>query len=172
MASLILDSSFDKATPFSYGAGQVRPNLVTDPGLVYDLKTADYIDFLCAIGYQSSQLITFSETAVVCPQSPSRLVDFNYPSISIPRLSGLTTVTRKLKNVGPPGTYKAQVIPPPNIAVTVSPDTLIFSSIGQEESFSVTLQPEAGVKVGIFGSLIWSDGNHTVRSPIVVAFVV
>ncbi|KAK7394579.1 hypothetical protein VNO78_15111 [Psophocarpus tetragonolobus] len=45
--------AFDEevADPFTYGLGHVRPDLAVDPGLVYDLGLTDYLNFLCASGY-------------------------------------------------------------------------------------------------------------------------
>ncbi|KAJ4976816.1 hypothetical protein NE237_001922 [Protea cynaroides] len=167
----ILDSSQQTATPFSYGAGHVRPNSAQDPGLVYDLTTNDYLYFLCAIGYNSSQLISFSNSSVPyeCPKSAS-LNDFNYPSITVPSLNGTITVGRKLKNVGSPATYKAKVDAPEGISVSVEPESLTFDSVGQEKNFKLTLKAkQAGAaKDYVFGLLTWSDGYHFVRSPIVV----
>ncbi len=168
--SPILDGSFDKATPFSYGAGHIRPNRAMNPGLVYDLTVNDYLDFLCAIGYNETSIELFAEGPYHCPKSAS-LLDFNYPSITVPNLSGSVTVTRKLKNVGSPGTYAARVHAPIGISVHVEPNILKFENVGEEKSFKLTFKAkEAGVaKDYVFGELIWSDGKHHVRSPIVVA---
>ncbi|GMY36573.1 subtilisin-like protease SBT5.4 [Fagus crenata] len=169
-ASPILDGSFDKATPFSYGAGHIRPNRAMNPGLVYDLTVNDYLDFLCAIGYNETSIELFAEGPYHCPKSAS-LLDFNYPSITVPNLSGSVAVTRKLKNVGSPGTYAARVHAPIGISVHVEPNILKFENVGEEKSFKLTFKAkEAGVaKDYVFGELIWSDGKHYVRSPIVVA---
>ncbi|XP_042500243.1 subtilisin-like protease SBT5.4 [Macadamia integrifolia] len=167
----ILNSSYVKATPFSYGAGHVFPNRAMDPGLVYDLTTNDYLNFLCAIGYNDSRISLFSESTLpyICPKS-TNLLDFNYPSITVPGLSGTATVTRTLKNVGSPATYKAQVYTPPGISVTVEPSNLTFYLIGEEKTFKVTLKAKGAraAKDYVFGQLIWSDGSHYVRSPIAV----
>ncbi|CAA7409587.1 unnamed protein product [Spirodela intermedia] len=166
----ILNSSFLAATPFSYGAGHVRPNLAMDPGLVYDLTVEDYLLFLCALGYNSSQVAMFSEASFSCPKSPSKLLDFNYPSISVPQLSNQTTVTRKVTNVGPPGIYRARVVPPPGISVKVNPERIAFKSVGEVKEFKVTMEAErsAAVFEYLFGRLTWSDGVHNVGSPLVV----
>lgn len=49
----ILDSTkVNLASPFDYGAGHVNPNNAIDPGLVYDTTIDDYLNFLCAWGYE------------------------------------------------------------------------------------------------------------------------
>lgn len=40
----MLNSSLEKATPFDYGAGHIRPNRAVDPGLVYDLNITDLFE--------------------------------------------------------------------------------------------------------------------------------
>ncbi|KAK1296488.1 Subtilisin-like protease [Acorus calamus] len=107
------NASLAKATPFSYGAGHVRPNRAMDPGLVYDATTEDYLAFLCDNGYNSSQMASFAGSKhYACPKRrSSRLLSMNYPSITVPRLAkGHARVVRRVvKNVGGPGTYKAHV---------------------------------------------------------------
>ncbi|KAL0362542.1 UNVERIFIED_CONTAM: Subtilisin-like protease SBT5.3 [Sesamum calycinum] len=166
----LTDASYLKATPLNYGGGHVQPNRAMDPGLVYDLAENDYLNFLCALGYNQTQIQLFSEEPYTCPQ-PIRLIDLNYPSITVPNLSGSVTVTRKVKNVGSPGTYRARVHSPRGISVHVEPDSLTFERAGEEKGFRVTLQvkkPGGAVKDYVFGQLTWSDGRHYVRSPIVV----
>lgn len=162
-------ASFSKATPFNYGAGHVQPNHAMDPGLVYDLTTQDYLNFLCASGYNSTQMLLFYGKPYSCPLKKLRLIDFNYPSITVPSLSRPTTVTRRVKNVGAPGTYKVRFSAPPNVSMIVKPDSLIFNKTGEEKEFKVTLAPKHSLKNGYaFGRLDWFDGVHNVRSPIVV----
>lgn len=166
------NSSFLKATPFSYGSGHVQPNKAMDPGLVYDLTTNDYLNFLCALGYNSTQVATFSLGSYVCPSKPPKLEDLNYPSIAVPNLSGSLTVIRTVKNVGLPGTYKALVRAPAGISVVVNPTSLTFMKLHEEKKFTVTLEAKRTNSAGYaFGGLTWSDGKHFVRSPIVVKTV-
>ncbi|PIN25611.1 Cucumisin [Handroanthus impetiginosus] len=102
---------------------------------------------------------------------PIRLIDVNYPSITVPNLNGSVTVTRKVKNVGLQGTYKARVRSPLGISVRVKPDVLKFEGVGEEKSFRVSLEARKYGAAGgeyVFGLLTWSDGRHYVRSPIVV----
>lgn len=166
----MLNASFVKATPFEHGAGHIRPNRAMDPGLVYDLTANDYLDFLCALGYDKTKIGLFSESPYECPKS-ANLMNFNYPSITVPALSGSVTVTRKLKNVGSPGTYAARIREPSGISVHVEPHLLKFENVGEEKSFELTLEAKKHdvAKDYVFGGLTWSDGKHYVRSPIVVA---
>ncbi|KAF2311957.1 hypothetical protein GH714_027609 [Hevea brasiliensis] len=166
----MLDGSSEKATPFSYGSGHIRPNRAMDPGLVYDLSVNDYLDFLCANGYNDTMVEQISQSPYNCPKSAS-LLDFNYPSITVPALSGSVTLSRKLKNVGSPGKYVVHIREPYGISVSVKPRILKFEKIGEEKSFKITLKAKwkGAAKNYEFGSLTWTDGFHNVRSPIVVA---
>ncbi|XP_041005996.1 subtilisin-like protease SBT5.3 isoform X2 [Juglans microcarpa x Juglans regia] len=165
----ILNASYVKATPFSYGAGHVLPNSALDPGLVYDLSINDYLDFICALGYNVSM---FSDNPYKCSKLIS-LANLNYPSITIAKLSDSITVTRTLKNVGSPGTYRAHIQEPSGILVIVKPESLKFRKVDEEKSFNITLMVrEAKASEDyIFGRLIWSDEKHFVKSPIVVKAV-
>lgn len=166
----MVDQSFKKANPFSYGSGHVQPNKAAHPGLVYDLTTEDYLNFLCAIGYNNTIIVQFfaEDPNFMCLQG-ANLLDFNYPSITVPNLSASVTVTRKLKNVGPPATYNAHFREPLGVRVSVEPKQLKFSKIGEMKIFKMTLEPTSATPSGyVFGELTWTDSRHYVRSPIVV----
>ncbi|PON57672.1 Subtilase [Parasponia andersonii] len=162
------EASNAKGTPFSYGAGHIRPNRAMDPGLVYDLTTRDYLDFLCALGYNHTMIELFSEEPYRCPHNGS-VFNLNYPSITVPKLSGSITVTRRVKNVGHHGSYNVLVREPVGVSVSVEPKCLELAH-DEEKSYSVTLKDKGyGLKGYYFGGLTWSDGEHYVRSPIVVS---
>ncbi|KAI6698826.1 hypothetical protein NL676_018945 [Syzygium grande] len=165
----IINASYYKATPFSYGAGHIQPNRAMDPGLVYDLGIKDYLNFLCSLGYNATQISMFSAGAHNCSKHIS-LLDFNYPSITIPKLSRSIMVTRTLKNVGLPGTYRASILQPNGVSVVVKPAYLTFKKKNEEKSFKVVLKANGAnaTKDYSFGELIWSDTEHHVRSSIVV----
>ncbi|KAE8685874.1 Subtilisin-like protein protease [Hibiscus syriacus] len=165
----ILNASYIEAGPFSYGAGHVQPNRAMDPGLIYDLTAKDYLKFLCTLGYNETLISAFSQKPYKCYGSIS-LANFNYPSITIPKLVGSITVTRTVKNVGSPGTYRAQVRKPMGISVFVKPRKLKFKKVGEKKTFKVSLKVKKAdaIKEYVYGQLIWSDGVHHVRSPIVV----
>ncbi|KAE8713736.1 Subtilisin-like protein protease [Hibiscus syriacus] len=170
----MLDSDNKKATPFEYGAGHVRANRAMDPGLVYDLNVDDYLNYLCARGYNQTMIQLFSDKPFSCPKSNS-VTDLNYPSITVPEFKGSAAIRRKVKNVGMPGTYLAHVRSPVGVTVTVKPSRLTFEKIGEELKFEVTFKTKrkvvgssAGDEGYVFGLLTWSDGYHYVRSPLVV----
>ncbi|GLT73825.1 hypothetical protein SLA2020_456580 [Shorea laevis] len=165
----LLDASNEEATPFAYGAGHVRPNQAMHPGLIYDLTINDYLNYLCAQGYNRSLLKMFTDKPYVCPKS-YRLTDFNYPSISVPDLSRPITITRRVKNVGPSGTYYSHIKSPHGVSVLVKPRHLTFKRIGEEKKFKVTFKARSKVdpREYVFGMLVWTDGIHYVRSPLVV----
>ncbi|KAL0692834.1 hypothetical protein Bca4012_060014 [Brassica carinata] len=168
--SPMLNGSYVKANSFNYGSGHINPNRAGDPGLVYDLTVNDYLDFLCAVGYNQTMIKLFSESpSYKCPKEAS-VLDLNYPSITVPNLTGgSVTVTRKLKNVGTVGTYAANVREPYGVSVDVEPCVLKFDRVGQVKSFKLTLKPKWVGKDYAFGGITWSDGKHYVRSPIVVS---
>ncbi|KAF2323879.1 hypothetical protein GH714_003356 [Hevea brasiliensis] len=166
----ILDEDGKNATPFAYGAGHVQPNLAADPGLVYDLTTNDYQNLLCHHNYNISFIRSFGNASYTCPENFT-ISEFNYPSIAFPNLTGSATVTRRVKNVGSPGTYNVHVLAPSGISVVVEPESLSFTQPGEEKIYKVTFNPAVNSteqKDYVYGQLIWSDGKHEVKSPLVV----
>ncbi|KAI9185159.1 hypothetical protein LWI28_004823 [Acer negundo] len=169
--SPILDQATKlEATAFHYGSGHVRPDLAADPGLVYELRVEDYMNFLCGHGYNEKTISTFYPgNLFACPKS-FNMADFNYPSIAVPDLVDSVTVTRKLLNVGTPGTYNVTVEEIAGVSVQVEPKSLKFGKEGEEHTFKVVFKRNNNVKLGkyVFGGLTWSDCSHYVRSPIAV----
>ncbi|XP_061338209.1 subtilisin-like protease Glyma18g48580 [Gastrolobium bilobum] len=161
--------AFDRiATPFEYGAGHIQPNLAMDPGLVYDLSTTDYLNFLCASG--STQALLKLKFSYTCPKSYN-IEDLNYPSITVTnRGINPINVTRTVTNVGPPSTYVVKTHVIEGFKVLVQPSSLTFKTIGEKKTFHVILQATGVPSYGfpIFGNLSWTDGKHGVTSPIVV----
>ncbi|KAB2608971.1 subtilisin-like protease SBT5.4 [Pyrus ussuriensis x Pyrus communis] len=158
------------ADPFDYGGGLVNPNKAAHPGLIYDMGTNDYINHLCAFGYDTSTVTLLVEHATSCPVPKPSILDMNLPSITIPNLRNPITLTRTVTNVGPvSSTYKAQIEPPPGINVVVRPETLVFNSTVKKISFTVEVSTTHRVNTAyFFGSLTWNDGVHAVTSPISV----
>ncbi|CAA7407163.1 unnamed protein product [Spirodela intermedia] len=166
----IRDSFMGRASPLDYGAGHMRPNRAVHPGLVYDLTTVDYLNFLCSLGYNATQMGPFT-SGFACPKKSIRIQDLNYPSLTWFNLTGPVAIGRTLKNVGEPGTYKALVRAPAGVAVVVEPEILDFEKVGEEKTFRVTAAPRSNgtsLSRNAFGLLTWSDGKHYVRSPLSV----
>ncbi|KOM33648.1 hypothetical protein LR48_Vigan01g320400 [Vigna angularis] len=130
----MLDVDGEKANPFAYGSGHIRPNRAMDPGLVYDLSMNDYLNFLCVTGYNQPQIMAFSGAHYRCPEI-IEILDFNYPTMTIPKLYGTASLTRRVKNVGSPGTYIARLRVPAGLFISVEPRVLKFDKIGEEKSF-------------------------------------
>jgi hypothetical protein len=155
------------ADPFDMGSGHLNPNPAFDPGLVYEAGFLDYLAFLCGNNPASISAGTcaFLES-IGFSTDPS---DLNYPSIAVADLAGSQTVTRTVTNVGPAGTYNVSVDAPPGVSVAVSPSSLTLAA-GESASYAVTLTTLSGAAINdwAFGSLTWSHGPHSVRSPIAV----
>ena len=145
---------------FNVGSGQVNPTKALDPGLVYDAGTLDYFSFL------QGQLCNCLPPSYL----PIDASDLNQPSIAIGGLAGSQTVTRKVTNVGrTAATYTVAVTSPAGFTTAVSPTSLTLSP-GQIGTYTVTFTRTTaafGVRAG--GQLVWSDGAHSVRSPIIVS---
>lgn len=156
------------ATPFDYGSGHIHPNQAMDPGLVYDINVTDYLNFLCSVGGNKENISLVAGSSYSCPARVPEVTDLNYPSITISKLQGTKSVSRMLKNVGKPGTYTAIIDSPPEIVVSVEPQSLKFERIGEEKKFTVTVETKKISQGFVFGWLNWSDGVHHVRSPISV----
>ncbi|KAH9309184.1 hypothetical protein KI387_037095, partial [Taxus chinensis] len=165
------------ATEFDLGTGELNPMKALDPGLVYESNPNDHFLFLCYYGYNQTQIGTISgNKSFLCPNESSTdlISNINYPSISIAKLNGTKTLVRTLTNVGAvDSTYKTSVVSPRQVQVKVSPEELVFSatqkSIAVTVELKVTAAPTpATVKNYVFGSLSFSDGIHTVNTPIIV----
>ncbi|CAL5053774.1 unnamed protein product [Urochloa decumbens] len=168
------------STPFVRGAGHVNPNRALNPGLVYDADADDYISFLCALGYTSRQIAIFTRDGTVtdCSRRTGSVGDLNYPAFSVVFGSDFKAVTqrRAVRNVGSDvvSVYTASVTSPAGVRVTVSPGTLVFTSLWRTLEYEVTFTPEGGAIVPryTFGSIVWSDGQHQVTSPIAITWPV
>ncbi|WP_217698367.1 S8 family serine peptidase [Streptacidiphilus griseoplanus] len=165
----IKDASGAAATPLNYGAGHIDAARAFDPGLVYPAGRRDWQRYVCAIGQQ----LPATTGAADCDRVPRTLPsDLNYPSISVGSLSGTRTVLRRVVNVGGArAVYRASVQAPAGFTATVTPSELTLRP-GEDARFQVTLT-RAGAPLGswAFGALTWSDGRHTVHSPIAVKAV-
>ncbi|KAL6341120.1 hypothetical protein AAG906_032235 [Vitis piasezkii] len=160
----------------AFGSGHVDPVKAVSPGLVYEALKADYINMMCSMGYDTKTVRLVSGDNSSCPKdtkgSPK---DLNYPSMAVKveeTKSFKVEFPRTVTNFGSANsTYKATVINTnSHIKVQVNPDILSFKLEKEKKSFVVTV---VGQGLDSFeapiaaASLVWSDGTHSVRSPIV-----
>uniref|UniRef100_A0A0D3BHN2 Subtilisin-like protease n=1 Tax=Brassica oleracea var. oleracea TaxID=109376 RepID=A0A0D3BHN2_BRAOL len=160
---------------FAYGAGHVNPLAAVHPGLVYEANKSDYIAFLCGLKYTGKNLRLISGESRTCAKAQSKSLprNLNYPSMTaqVPATKPFkVTFRRTVTNVGTSNTtYKAKVVGS-KLNVEVIPDVFSLKSMHEKKSFTVTVSGKglgAGELVAS-SQLIWSDGFHFVRSPIVV----
>ncbi|KAJ0038391.1 hypothetical protein Pint_23848 [Pistacia integerrima] len=122
------------ANPFDIGSGIVNPNEAADPGLVYDMNTADYKLYLCATGYSNSAISRIARQATICPSIKPSILDVNVPSITIPNLRNSVTLTRTVTNVGASDcNYRAVIEPPFGIKVISNTSSLVLQYYGKED---------------------------------------
>ena len=157
---------------FGYGAGHIDPLKSLNPGLVYDANVTDYINFLCGQGYNTTMLELVTGDTSTCTEATSAPVwDLNLPSFALhtePLQFFSQNFSRTLTNVSPTAsTYKANIVAPVGIKVRVEPSVLSFNSTGDKNSFILIIEGAIG-QTGVSASLVWDDGVHKVRSPIIV----
>ncbi|XP_022150039.1 subtilisin-like protease SBT4.14 [Momordica charantia] len=162
---------------FAYGAGNINPASAVNPGLIYDHGEMSYIQFLCKEGYSGSSIAVLAGSN---PINCSSLIpglgydSVNYPTIQLSlRSTQRPTVAvfkRRVTNVyRAVSVYNATVTAPHGVELTVAPATLSFTRLLQKRTFKVVVKasPMPPAKM-VSGSLVWKDGRHVVRSPIVV----
>ncbi|KAF9620027.1 hypothetical protein IFM89_010643 [Coptis chinensis] len=145
---LLDESAYNVSTPWHYGSGHVDPEKALDPGLVYDLTTEDYIDFLCASNYSQKDIAVIT----------SRPVNFTRTATQV--YEGPSSYTLKIEN-------------PSHVLLTVDPPVLEFSEKDQKVSYVVTISaekfaPPANMSATVFGRITWQDGIHNVSMPVAV----
>jgi subtilisin family serine protease len=151
-------------SPFGAGSGQVQPNKAVDPGLVYDAGFNDYLAFL------KGQGLCCASSAGIPALDAS---DLNLPSLSVGDLAGVQTLHRTVTNVGgSAANYTATVVAPAGFVVNVTPAAFSIPA-GDTQGYDVTITrtDAAPLNTFRFGSLTWSDGSHSVKSPISVRAV-
>ncbi|KAE9605800.1 putative cucumisin [Lupinus albus] len=176
------ESTGNVSSVFDYGAGHVHPEKALDPGLIYDISSFDYVDFLCNSNYTTKNIQVVTRMKVVdCSgaKKAGHSGNLNYPSLSAVfqqygKHKMSTHFIRTVTNVGDPNSvYKVTIKPPTGMVVTVEPETLSFRRVGQKLNFLVRVQArEIKLSPGSSnvksGSIVWSDGKHNVTSPLVV----
>ncbi|KAM1148723.1 hypothetical protein ACFX2B_029093 [Malus domestica] len=160
---------------FAYGSGHINPVNAINPGLVYEASEEDYINLLCTIYDEGKVRQISGDKNSTCPIGSAKgsAKDHNYPSMRAkvePTNPFSVNFHRRVKNVGlANSTYKAKIFLNSKVDIKVVPELLSFKSLNEEKDFDVTVVG-SGLpdQSQVSGSLVWSDGVHSVRSPIVV----
>ncbi|KAK9014595.1 hypothetical protein V6N11_005749 [Hibiscus sabdariffa] len=161
-----------------FGSGPVAKSVLYSykrsfNGFVVEL-TEDEARKIAGYGTRLLQQVTGDNSK--CPEATNGTVsDLNYPSFSV-FTSYSTTVnhvfSRTVTNVGSPtAVYRANASFPTTgaLRIRVKPDVLSFTSVGEKLSFEVIVEGTMDESM-VSGSLVWDDGEHQVRSPI-IAFI-
>ncbi|CAL8130872.1 unnamed protein product [Prunus armeniaca] len=179
--TMLDESSGNTSSVMDFGAGHVHPQKAMDPGLVYDIVSYDYVDFLCNSNYTTKNIQVVTRKFANCngAKRAGHSGNLNYPSLSVVfqqygKHKMSTHFIRTVTNVGTPNSvYQVTIKPAAGMTVTVEPEKLAFRRVGQKLSFLVRVQALAaklspGSTSVKSGSIVWSDGKHTVTSPLVV----
>ncbi|KAJ8756064.1 hypothetical protein K2173_024611 [Erythroxylum novogranatense] len=179
--TMLDESTGNTSTVLDFGAGHVHPQKAMDPGLIYDLTSYDYVDFLCNSNYTTNNIQVITRKAADCSgaKRAGHAGNLNYPSLSVVfqqygKHKMSTHFIRTVTNVGDAtAEYKVSIKPPTGASVTVQPETLVFRRSGQKLNFLVRVEVRpvelsSGGTSMRSGSIVWSDGKHTVTSPIVL----
>jgi hypothetical protein len=169
-------SYLQHATTLAMGAGQIDPNQALDLGLIYDATPQDYVNLLCAMNLTKSQILAITKSSGHNCSNP--YFDLNYPPfIALYNDANVTSMVQKnqgtVTNVGKGSTtYTAMVTAPEGSAVQITPKRLVFAEKYEKKSYTVTIEYKGLSNQQVSsGALVWveENGEHTVRSPIVVA---
>lgn len=170
-----MDRSKNPDGEISYGSGHVNPARAIVPGLVYETSREDYIKLMCSLGCTRDNIKQISGEISACPVKSKYVPvkDMNYPSLaaSVAAIKPFNVSFRRtVKNVGLPNSiYRAQISRNPRLKVEVVPNILAFRALRETKTFTATVSGSGLRGKSIESStLVWSDGTHIVRSPIVV----
>ncbi|RXI04304.1 hypothetical protein DVH24_038578 [Malus domestica] len=163
---------------FAYGSGHINPVNAINPGLVYEASEEDYINLLCTIYDEGKVRQISGDKNSTCPTGSAKgsAKDHNYPSMGAkvePTNPFSVNFHRRVKNVGlANSTYKAKIFLNSKVDIEVMPEVLSFKSLNEEKDFDVTVVGRGlPDQSQVSGSLVWSDGVHSVRSPIVRRYI-
>lgn len=171
-------------TPLDFGAGHVQPQMAYDPGLVYDIQISDYINFLCTLNYNQSELMSIVRGPISCSKVEGGPGALNYPSFSLvfdgkkKGSDGVRVLNRTLMSVVElPENFSVRVVNsrPDKVAITVKPERLVFNKMYEKQSYSVEFRSlntstgngtSSGDANRGFGYVIWESDYHIVKSPV------
>ncbi|KAK1425821.1 hypothetical protein QVD17_21182 [Tagetes erecta] len=164
------DASLNPEAEFAYGSGHIDPIKATNPGLVYETFFQEYHKIWCNISRTPGSVIP---TNASCPTKLTPK-EINYPSMAAQvqvRYAFVVSFPRIVTNVGQANSAYVATIEgnPSNFRFKVEPNTMRFMTQNEKKNFVVTVWGK-GMKPQTIKrtSLLWTDGVHRVRSPIVI----
>ncbi|CAN6556949.1 unnamed protein product [Malus baccata var. baccata] len=168
------DTSSTFSGVFAYGSEHIDPVKAINPGLVYETSEDDHIKLLCTV-YDEGKVRLITGENITCPKDPAKWSprDHNYPSMGAkvdPTKPFTVQFHRTVKNVGlANSTYRAKIFSNSKLDIKVVPEVLSFKSLNEQMDFDVTVGgSDLQDRSQVSGSLVWSDGIHSVRSPILI----
>ncbi|KAK6117157.1 hypothetical protein DH2020_049116 [Rehmannia glutinosa] len=119
----IEDQTQRPANFFGMGSGHVNILKATDPGLVYDIHSQDYLPYLCGLNYTDQQVGIIVNRPVRCSEISSiSEAELNYPSFTVVIGNISRTYNRTVTNVGETNSVYAAVIAGlPGVDMRLSP---------------------------------------------------
>ncbi|MED6114853.1 hypothetical protein PIB30_084498 [Stylosanthes scabra] len=173
-ATPMVRSSVHDVGEYAYGSGQANPVQALNPGLVYDITKGDYVQMLCNFGYDNATVKLISGEVNPCKGAANTALvsSLNYPTFAgriLPNVAYNIRFGRTVTNVGfANSTYRVTITPNPELKITVTPSVLSFKTLNEKKSFVVNVSGKVPRKSVVISSIVWSDGTHNVRSPIVI----
>ncbi|MFP5289373.1 MAG: S8 family serine peptidase [Actinomycetes bacterium] len=141
--------------PFTQGAGHADPTRFFEPGLLYLNGLGDWYSYIEGIGYELGDTV-----------DPVDASDLNLASLTVGEMTAPQTLTRTVTSTQA-GTFTSSVQGMAGMDVTVEPSTLSFGAAGETATFTVTFaRTTAALDAYATGSLTWTSGETTVRSPL------
>ncbi len=155
---VVQEDGTTKATPFDTGSGEIAPTRATDPGLLLDAGTADYV------GYLSGQDVNVLRGD---PAPPIAATDLNVPSISSAAVPGSLTVKRTFTSAERGSSdWTVDVQAPAGFSGTTDlPTFTIGGGASVPVSFTFTRTTAPLGQYG-YGQVVLSDGERTVHLPV------
>lgn len=159
------------ANPFDYGAGAVYAARAMNPGLIFDIRFENYVQFLCTVPGVDEGSVRRALGINNCPTARMRWCsDLNTPSVTIANLVGSRRVMRRVTSVGDETeTYVAYVREPTGAAVKVTPRIFRINP-NASRGFSITLEAREATSGFTFGEVVLrGDKKHVVSMPLAVS---
>ncbi|XP_047340321.1 subtilisin-like protease SBT4.3 [Impatiens glandulifera] len=169
-----MNNKYNPDAELGHGAGHIDPLKAVYPGLVYETSIDEYFNLFCTLGSEGEKLRKMFGSKQTCPKGIRLSAkDLNYPTMTAPVTKNSSfniQFSRVVTNVGcVNSTYHAQVSKGDNgISINVEPSILSFITLNERKNFVVTVTGQWLNQDHLSYSLVWFDGTHSVRSPIIL----